>query len=411
MRLRLAAIFCCTMAMAGCGVSQSTAGGSTSTASLALTSGTSSAAASPAVSTASPSGTVMSSGATAGRCPAAFSSLPAGYLNGIQFVSPELGWVVGQREILATSDGGDRWTVQDAGSLNLTSVDFVSAQDGWAVGLHSVLATTDGGGHWAALADPCIRSVHFVSPQTGFAIAGGRGSTTASPAPAGGGQVLSTIDGGRSWRLLRTPADAQTVCFDNAEQGWLGAAGELYRSADGGRRWALVTAGAQELKAGYPATMVVQCAGAGAAWALDIGPGAEMSQQPQVGFYASPSGAVPLFAEQYFPHPGVTVTAESPGSYPGPISAISPTSAAFLDWCPACETVPWDLVTGAGTSIIREPNVAQLTQPESASFLSAQLGWVVGIVTKSPSGASPRQLQLIVRTSDGGRTWQVLYAS
>jgi hypothetical protein len=408
----MAAILCGALAMASCGVSQSTAAGSASTASVALTSGTSRAQASPAFSTASPSASVtLSVTATAGRCPAAFASQAAGYLNGIQFVSPELGWVVGQREILATSDGGDRWTVQDAGSLDLTSVDFISAQDGWAVGVQSVLATTDGGAHWTPVADPCIRSVHFVSPQTGFAIAGGSGSTTLSPAPADGGRVLGTTDGGQSWHLLRTPADAQTVCFDNAEQGWLGAAGQLYRSADGGRRWTLVTAGAKELKAGYLATMVVQCAGAGAAWALDIGPGAGMSQQPQIGYYASPSGAVPLFAEQYFPHPGVTVTTESPGSYAGPISAISPTSAAFLDWCPACETVPWDLVTGAGTSIIREGDVAQLIQPESASFLSAQLGWVVGVVTKYPSSASPRQLQFIVRTSDGGRTWQVLYAS
>jgi hypothetical protein len=136
-----------------------------------------------------------------------------------------------------------------------------------------------------------------------------------------------------------------------------------------------------------------------------------MSQQQHIGYYASRSGAVPLFAEQYFPHPGVSVTTESPGSYAGPISAISPTSAAFLDWCPACESVPWDLVTGAGTSIIREGNVAQLTQPESASFLSTQLGWVVGTVTNDQSGASPSPLQSIVRTSDGGRTWQVLYTS
>jgi photosystem II stability/assembly factor-like uncharacterized protein len=47
---------------------------------------------------------------------------------------------VGQSEILDTSDGGYQWTVQDAGSLDLTSVDFVSAQDGWAVGVDSVLA-------------------------------------------------------------------------------------------------------------------------------------------------------------------------------------------------------------------------------------------------------------------------------
>jgi hypothetical protein len=134
-------------------------------------------------------------------------------------------------------------------------------------------------------------------------------------------------------------------------------------------------------------------------------------QQPHIGYYASPSGAVPLFAEQYFPHPGVSVTTESPGSYARPVSAISPTAALFLDWCPACESVPWDLVTGAGASIIREGNVAQLSQPESASFLAAQLGWVVGVVTNYQSRAPPHPLQSVVRTSDGGRTWQVLYTS
>ena len=336
-----------------------------------ITAGRNSTPPSPSVSTASTTGSTS----TASRCPAAFQSQAVGYFNGIQFVSPERGWVVGQREILAT---------------------------------------TDGGAHWIALTDPCIRSVHFVSPLTGFAIAGGTGSRSSSPAPADGGRVLATTDGGQSWRAVRAPANAQTVCFDNARQGWLGAAGWLYQSADGGRSWALVTAGAKQLRAGYTATMEVQCAGAGTAWVLDLGPGAEASQQPHIGYYASPAGAAPLFAEQYFPHPGVFVTAESPGSYAGPISAISATAAAFIDFCPACGagTVPWDLVSGSGRSIIREGTVGgQLTQPESASFLSAHLGWVLGVVTKYGADAWPRQFQRVVSTSDGGRTWQVLYTS
>ena len=204
------------------------------------------------------------------------------------------------------------------------------------------------------------------------------------------------------------------MCFDNAQQGWLGAAGVLYRSSDGGRLWVLVTAGAKPPSPRATALMIVQCAGPESAWALAVGPGAAMSQEPHIGYYAGPAGAVPLFAEQYFPHPGVIVQTSSPGSYAGPISSISAASAAFLDWCAACGagTVPWDLVTGSGTAVIREGNVGgQLTQAESASFLSARLGWVVGVVTRYRGSAPPRQFQRIVRTSDGGSGWRVLYTS
>jgi hypothetical protein len=101
----------------------------------------------------------------------------------VQFVSATRGWVVGQDTILATTDGGRHWTVQDSGPLDLTSVDFVSSEVGWAVSTHSVLATIDGGAHWLTLPEPCplIRSVHFVSPDVGFAVAGGRYVSDAGP--------------------------------------------------------------------------------------------------------------------------------------------------------------------------------------------------------------------------------------
>ena len=324
-------------------------------------------------------------------------------------MSPQQGWAVGQRQILTTADGGRHWTVQDSGSLNLTSVDFISAQTGWAVGASSLLATTDGGAHWASLPDPCLRSVHFVSADVGFAVADGTAPALGEMAPPSRGKALVTTDGGRTWQPLRTPAAAQSLCFDNARLGWLGAAGKLYRTADGGQSWTLATAGAGSPGPGA-ALMSVQCAGAGDVWALDIGPGVGMSQEAHIAFYGSASGATPLFAEQYFPHPGVSVTTESPGSYPGAISAISPTSAAFLDWCPACGpgTVPWGLVTG--TTLTREGTVSGLTQPQSASFLSPQLGWVAGTFTRF-KGTSSRSYQRIVSTDDGGRTWRVVYVS
>ncbi len=352
-------------------------------------------------------------------CPAGpVPSFPAGFLTGIQFVSAARGWTVGQDTILATTDGGRHWIVQRSGQLNLTSVDFISGTVGWAVGTDALLATTDGGAHWAVLPEPgpClpIRSVHFISADAGFAVAGGRDVSDYGPeTPELAGVVLATSDGGRSWRVLPAPADAQTVCFTGPRAGWLGADGRLYRTTDGGLSWAQVTAGVAPPSPGYPATMIVQCAGAGSAWALDVGPGAAMSQEPHVGYHAGPAGAVPIFAEQYFPHPGVRVAAESPGSYAGPFSAISPSAAAFIDWCPACGlgTAPWDLVTGSGASLTREGNVGGLTDPEAASFLSPQLGWVAGVVTSYSGAGLFHQRQRIVFTDDAGRTWQVQYVS
>ena len=61
-----------------------------------------------------------------------------------------------------------------------------------------------------------IRSVHFISPATGFAVAGGQNVGGADPEmPVLGGVVLTTNDGGRTWHRLATPANAQTVCFSD----------------------------------------------------------------------------------------------------------------------------------------------------------------------------------------------------
>jgi photosystem II stability/assembly factor-like uncharacterized protein len=336
-------------------------------------------------------------------------------LTGVQFVTPRQGWVVGHHQILATSNGGASWTVQDQGQLNLTSVDFISATTGWAAGANSLLTTSNGGRTWTALPEPCvpIRSVHFVSAQTGFAIAAGSGQlgTTSglavAPAPQKAGVLLATSDGGHSWRQLSSPANAQSVCFTSPSNGWLGANGGLYRSTNGGQAWTQVTAGPRPDQAAQPYTMLVQCAGPSSVWGLDIGYGVASNQQPHVGYYASQGAAMPLFAEQYFPHPGVSVTAAAPGAYAGVLSAISPASAAYVDWCGPCGaqgTAPWDLAANSG-HLTKKGDVGGLTYATGASFLTPGQGWVVGEVWGT------HDVQRIVHTADGGATWQVQYSS
>jgi hypothetical protein len=403
--------------LAGC-ASAAPAGGSVGSVSPAA----SSAAGSSAAASTSRPATGGAAGATAagGSCPAAVAApATAGTLSGLQFTSAGRGWAVGADVILATADGGAHWQPQLSGPLGLTSVDFVNGQDGWAVGASTLLATTDGGGHWTRLAEPCpvIRSVHFISPAAGFAVAGGRDLANPGPGPEVpqlGGVVLATTDGGRSWQPLATPADAQTVCFSDAGHGWLGADGLLYRSADGGRHWTALTSTAGQVGSAGPADppdMLVQCAGPGSAWALSVGPDAGMSQQPHVGYHADQSGATAIFAEQYFQTPGAKPAGQAPGSYAGPFSAISPTTAAFVDWCTACGvgTAPWDVAGESGAVLVRQGNVAEITTPEAASFLSAQDGWVGGSMLEISAAGKSRTQQRIVATGNGGRTWEVQY--
>jgi len=139
-----------------------------------------------------------------------------------------------------------------------------------------------------------------------------------------------------------------------------------------------------------------------------------MSQDPHVGFHADQAGATPIFAEQYFQTPGGKPVAESPGSDAGPFSAIDAASAVFVDWCSACGagTAPWDMATNSGSTLTKKGNVGSITQPQAASFLSTEVGWVAGSESVFPTSAAgtPKSQERIVATTDGGRTWHIQYA-
>jgi photosystem II stability/assembly factor-like uncharacterized protein len=345
-------------------------------------------------------------------------------LNAVQFASASDGWVVGSDRIMHTADGGQHWTVQlRAGrAARLSSADFTDAKHGWVVGATQLLATTDGGAHWRSLPEPCptVRTVHFVNSLDGFAVAGGAVPNPAQPpytaGPPSGGVLLRTTDGGLHWRRLTTPPDVQTVCFGSKSRGWLGAGGNVYGTVNSGQSWTLAVRGPG--KPGGPATSHaiadVQCTGPGGAWAELTGPGAGLGHVPQVGYHTFGSSWRPIFAEQYFPHPGARVRAEAPSVYPGPFSAVSSHRAVFLGWCPPCAMpanaslpgpVPMATAMRGGTAWLHGPSVAELGQATGAAFVTATDGWVVG------TGQGSHAASMIMHTADGGKTWQTEYST
>jgi hypothetical protein len=322
----------------------------------------------------------------------------------MQFVGSD-GWAVGAGGVLQSADGGARWDVVHVRTRRPRLVDFVDSQRGWIVDADGLQRTVDGGAHWLRL--PVVRhcfeveSLHFVSPTTGFAVARAVGGDPLT----GPSALLRTTDGGRSWRRMNTPRGAQSVCFHDSRTGWLGGSYGIYATADRGHDWATLVR--RPGGTAYPPLITVQCSGDGTAWALTAGPGGASSQSPHIGYHLTTTKAVALFAEQYFPHPGVKVHAQSAGSEAGPFSAL-PNGAAFFDWCPSCGTgaAPWLIAGQAPNSLERKGDVSDLSRVTAASFRTAAVGCVAG---ERALWQAHRSVLRIVCTSDGGRHWLTRY--
>jgi photosystem II stability/assembly factor-like uncharacterized protein len=335
-------------------------------------------------------------------------------LDAVQFVSPAQGWVAGAGRVLATTNGGQSWTQQYSGPAKLDQVDFTDAQHGWAVGTSSLLGTTDGGATWTALGDPCgaIRSVHFVSSDLGYAVAGGSQVRLDGgvPAPAVGGELLTTTDGGKHWQAVPgAPAQAQTACFASAADGFVGTPGKIWRTSDGGKQWALMFAEPAVSGAAHPGladTTVLQCAGDSAAWVLFLGSGAALGHAPYLAYDTQNAHTMrALFEETYIEsaiRPQVHAP-EGPGSYPGPFSAISPDTAVFVGYTPPIGygVAPVMTVTG-DTHLAMAGNVGGITQADGVAFVSTTAGWVVG-------GNQQTGVYSIEATANGGHTWALQY--
>jgi photosystem II stability/assembly factor-like uncharacterized protein len=380
---------------------------------------------------AQPARSASSSPAAAGSCagsPAAAGggAAPAA-LQAVQFTDQAHGWAAGAGRIMATGDGGRSWARQYAGPAALDQVDFTDAAHGWAVGPGALLRTVDGGARWTSLGQPNVNgqcltvgSVHFVSPTSGWAVAGPRAGAAAAGAaatgnPPSGGRLLRTADGGQTWSAVpAAPAGAQSVCFGSAAAGYLGTPGKVYRTSDGGTTWTLAfteppVVASQTAGGKTPGDIPeLQCAGQQAAWVLFLGSGVAMGHAPYLAYAtATGSGWRAVLEETMIEsslRPGVHAAAGT-GSEPGPFSVISADSAVFVGFTPPANgygAAPVQLASAGGARVTGVGTVGAINQPLAAAFLSADRGWVVGENLKTNTFQ-------VEATSDGGRSWATQY--
>jgi photosystem II stability/assembly factor-like uncharacterized protein len=367
------------------------------------------AAASPSSCTGSAAAATATSGSGSGS-----GQAPA--LAAVQFVDSGHGWVAGAGRIMATTDGGASWSRQYAGQADLNQVDFLDSDHGWAAGGGTLLRTADGGATWTPLAEPCqgeLSSVHFVSPAVGYAVAAAPAGSSSPGGPyttATGGTLLRTGDGGATWSAVSSaPANPQSACFANADDGYLGTPAHIWRTTDGGQHWTLALT--EPTASGNPTTPAdtpeIQCAGATGLWALFLGQGAATGHAPYLA-YASQDGRQwhGVLEEQFTEtalRPGVKLP-EGPGSYPGPVSAIDADTAVFVGYTPPLGygVAPVMLASDNGRALTKEGDVGTIDEPLAAAFLSQDQGWVVGENLKTNAFS-------VEATSDAGRSWTTQY--
>ncbi|MDT7604875.1 MAG: hypothetical protein QOF61_2872, partial [Acidobacteriota bacterium] len=148
-------------------------------------------------------------------------------------------------QVAAAATGA--WSPQASGTMAwLRAVHFVDEQHGWAAGSKgTILSTTDGGRTWRTLARPtedALRDVFFSDTETGWLVCE-RSLYALARMEEARSYLLKTVDGGATWtRVEVTGADAGVVLtrvvFADARRGWaLGEMGALYATQDAGATW------------------------------------------------------------------------------------------------------------------------------------------------------------------------------
>lgn len=184
-------------------------------------------------------GTLLRS-ANGGRSWRALESPYGGHLIRAAFADGRVGWVVGtELTILRTSDHGRTWKLQHQGDEGfLLGVVAVSRRECWAVGCGDneggtaiILHTRDGGRTWRTRRLP-----RKLFPLADMVFTGRRVACAVSS----NGAILRTTDRCATWRVVRKANGTCLESITSRGRGRLvavGHAGTILAGADGGRRW------------------------------------------------------------------------------------------------------------------------------------------------------------------------------
>lgn len=153
-------------------------------------------------------------------------------LRSVEFINSHTGIIVGDDGIiLRTTNQGLNWTVIQSNTTNdLLNLIFVNDQVGYAIEDYpKLIKTTDGGLSWFEVWIPSTPDdIHFINPDTGFAICG---------------SVVRTTNGGSNWEglsILDTIPNVWPttgVVFFDYFTGYAGCQQGLYKTTNAGVNW------------------------------------------------------------------------------------------------------------------------------------------------------------------------------
>ena len=203
---------------------------------------------------------------------------------GIDFATPDIGWVAGSGGFIAkTSDGANSWTLQGEGLTNewLRHIYAYDENEVWVVGKKGViLKSNNGGDHWdfqaAGITGNNLNGIDgldqnrlaIIGEKSTFLYSDNGGQTwEQSSHDLGGdkkinaldvidenhawavgadGLILFSPDAGKNWTNQASPtmSDLDGVRFKDESTGWVvGDDGVIFETTDGGTNWAPVAVG------------------------------------------------------------------------------------------------------------------------------------------------------------------------
>ena len=151
-------------------------------------------------------------------------------LYAVQMLSATEAWAVGlPNVVIHTSDGGLHWQSTALNTNSLAALFFVDSQHGWAAG-NGFFHTTNGGQSWVQ--DNTWGSIYelfFIDMLHGWAC-------------GNGGVTYRTTDGGLHWsfKAVGPISTLSSIFFVDTLHGWtLNIDGQIYKTSDSGQSWTL----------------------------------------------------------------------------------------------------------------------------------------------------------------------------
>ncbi|HEX9007515.1 MAG TPA: hypothetical protein VF889_09485, partial [Bacteroidota bacterium] len=319
-------------------------------------------------------------------------TIPA-QLRAIRFLDGSRGWACGDSLLESTTDGGTTWaTSQLPGAAGLKSLAIADPQHLWLAGNKCLYRSSDGGGSWSPFAPDSLfqrvdfQKVVFTSPASGWLI--GTEHFRANPnAVRFAGLMLRTADSGATWSV--TLSDTLEfdffypryyffdLVFADPLSGYYASRHGAFATKDGGATWDSTGTG-PGFHYAMPSAQRLFAAG-------ELGHLSRSDDRGKSWRELSTGTRGTVKSLQTFPYATRLFAGVSFDNFSGSLLLRSDNRG-----------YRWDTL-----STFKEVGPINLT---ALSFVDSLHGWCSAV--RYYSGSFTRNAGVILRTTDGGRSWK-----